>query len=138
MPEVLRILIENWAKQQGCSCYNLQSGYLNKEDLQDGFLNLKNAVFFVYNFACNGIITDTEKLINKNLLTVTSNNIFVQYHKIVDITDGGTIQRANSDFVFKLDSGVNFSLQEGPGAMFQKIYNASLKYVAVQQECTCN
>lgn len=138
MPEVLKLLIENWAKVQGCSCYKLQSGYLSKEDLLQGEFNFKNSVIFVYEFSVNGIITDTEKLINKNLLTVSSDNVFVQYHKIVDIHDNGTIQQANSDYVFKIDSGVNFSLQEGAGAMFQKIYNASLKYVAIQQECTCN
>lgn len=137
MPEVLRLLIENWANEYGCSCYKLQSGYLSKEDLEQGQLNFKNAVLFVYDFSCNGIITDTEKLMNKNLLTVSSNNVFVQYNKIVNIDDNNTIQHASSNFCYKIDSAVKFSLQEGAGAMFQKIYNCSLKYVAVQNNCNC-
>lgn len=138
MPEVLRLLIENWTKENGCNCYRLQSGYLSKDDLLQGQLNFKNAVIFVHSLSVNGIITDTEKLQNKNLLTVSSNDVFVQYHNIVDIIDNGTLQQAKSDYVFRIDSNVHFLLQEGANAMFQKIYTASLQYVAIQPDCNCN
>lgn len=137
MPETLRLLIENWVKQHGCTCYKLQSGYLSKTDLQKGDYNFKNAVIFVYDFSVNGIITDTTKL-NKGLLTVENYENYVQFHKIVDIVDNGTIQRAKSDFVFKIQDAVKFTLEEGPEAMFQKIYNCCLKYVAVQSDSKCN
>lgn len=137
MPETLRLLIENWVKGHGCSCYKLQSGYLTKTDLQKADWNFKQAVIFVYDFSANGIITDTSKL-NNGLLTVESNNNFVQYGKIVDVFDNGTIQRVNSNFCYKIENGVRFTLEEGAGAMFQKIYTASLKYVAIQPDCNCN
>lgn len=137
MPETLRLLIESWARENGCNCYKLQSGYLSKEDLQKPDWNFKNAVIFVYSFRANGIITDTQKL-SKGLLTVESDNNFVQYHKIVNIDDNTTIQQAYSDFCYKIDSGARFTLEEGAGAMFQKIYTAALQYVAIQPNCTCN
>lgn len=136
MPETLRLLIENWAKENSCNCYDLQTGYLTKQDLQKGSWNYKNAIVFVYGFRCNGIITDTSKLTGA-LLDVKSIENYIQYKDIVNIIDNGSIQRAESDFCFRLQNGVTFKLSEGSESMFSKIYNCSLHYVVLQPNCTC-
>lgn len=136
MPETLKLLIEAWAKKNNCSCYELQTGYLTKEDLLQGSFNFKNAVVFVYAFKCNGIIANTNSL-SLPLLTVQTLENYVQYEKICTVDDGGNIQHAESDFVFKIDNGARFKLSEGAAAMFVKIYSCSLHYVVLQQNCTC-
>lgn len=138
MPDTLRILIDNYYSQQNCDCYDISTGYLNKEDLLQGTWNFKNSVVFVTGFSACGVIPTTAGL-SKPLLTVDTQNHYIQYEKIADITDSGTIQRAESRFVYRIDNGARFSLAEGDEAMFAKIYSCSLQYVVLQpRNCNCH
>ena len=138
MPDTLKILIENFYKQHKCDCYEISTGYLNKEDLLQGAWNFKESVVFVTGFSACGVIPSTAGL-SKPLLTVDTPNNYIQYEKIANITDSGTIQTAHSDFVYRIDNGAKFTLSEGADAMFAKIYSCSLQYVVLQPiNCRCH
>lgn len=137
MPETLRLLIENWAQQNGCDCYEMATGYLSKDEILKGSWNFKNAVVFIYGFSATGVIVDTDKL-TQPLLTVETPEHTIQYHKIATVTDNGTIQQASSNFCYRVENSLKLELSEGAYAMFAKIYSCNLQYVVLQQKCNCN
>lgn len=118
--------IKNYCETHNIKNYALRSCVLTKEDFSKN-QSFAPGIAFFYKEAVSGLITNVNQL-SEPFLTVQTTSEFWDFSKICKIVDNGTIQHAESDFIFICDNTMNITCIEGSTALFDTIYNAQLFY----------
>lgn len=120
--------IKNYARFHGWGDnYTLKSKFLTKKDILQP-VKFSNGTAFFYKFSAVGEILNYNKLGGKFLELETPTD-FWDLSGIVDISDFGTIQKAESDFIFAVDNVLNFTLFENtPESIFANIKKFCAQY----------
>jgi hypothetical protein len=118
--------INNYAKAHNIKNYAIKSRVLTKDDFSQKFSFAPGIAFF-YKEIASGIIQNIANL-TESFFTVSTPTEFFDFTKIAKIEDNGSIQHAESDFIFVADNTMTINCVEGANALFSQIYSAQLYY----------
>lgn len=124
--------IQKYAEAHGIADYSVKSRIITL----DQFATVQHfapGVAFFHKLIITGDINDVKDLKNK-LLTADTVSDFYDFAKIATVSDMGTLQKAESDFIFDCDNMLTLDLHQGEGAVFQEIYSAQLQYIYFMQK----
>lgn len=119
--------IQAYADAHGISDYSVKSKILTLDDFAT-VQTFAPGVAFVHKIAVTGEINTVDDL-NKQFLTAATNSDYYDFGKIGVISDFGSMQKNESDFVFDCDNRLTLDLKSGANAMFAKIFSAQLHYI---------
>lgn len=120
--------IKNYAYFHGWGDnYTLKSKFLTKKDILQP-VKFSNGTAFFYRICAVGEIQNYSNLSGKFLELETPTD-FWDLSGIVNISDFGTVQKAESDFIFAVDNVLNFKLFENTAeSMFANIQKFYAQY----------
>lgn len=119
--------IKQYCKNRNIENYDIKSRVLTLKDFAFKQTFAPGIAFF-YNMKVNGVIQNVANLQYPFCIIQTPTEIF-NFSDIATVKDYGTLQTAESDFVFVADNMLNVDLQTGSNALFANIYSAQLMYL---------
>lgn len=119
--------IKNYCEYHNIKRYLLKSRFLTKRDI-DETVKMSGGIAFFYKLFAVGEVDYYNNLF-KNFLQVETPTDFWDLSNVVMISDNGTLQKVETDFIFVADNQINFKLFEGTDdAMFSNIKNFCAQY----------
>lgn len=119
--------IKQYCKNRNIENYDVKSRVLTLKDF-DNPQTFSPGIAFFYKMQVNGEIQNVANLQNPFCIIQTPTEIF-NFSDIATVKDFGTMQTAESDFVFVADNMLNVDLQTGANALFANVYSAQLMYL---------
>ena len=132
---MIKEIINNYLKNNNISDYKIISKYLTFSEIVASAntpILLGNSVMFIYEFICQGIISDSSDL-SMNLLILKSDTFISQqidYKQLVRYSSFGQATECFSDFISIHQN--RFSVSYDPtDCIFSEIYNMNIKYYSL-------
>lgn len=119
--------IKQYCANRNIKNYDLKSRVITLKDFSKNQTFAPGTAFF-YKMQVTGEITNIANIQNPFLVIKTQTDAF-EFEEIAKIKDYGTIQAAESDFVFVADNMLKIDLMTGANALFHQIYSAQLFYL---------
>lgn len=119
--------IKQYCANRNIKNYDLKSRVITLKDFSKNQTFAPGVAFF-YKMQVTGEITNIANIQNPFLVIRTQTDAF-EFEEIAKIKDYGTIQAAESDFVFVAENMLKIDLKTGANALFNQIYSAQLFYL---------
>ena len=119
--------IKQYCANRNIKNYDLKSRVIKLKDFSKNQTFAPGVAFF-YKMQVTGEITNIANIQNPFLVIKTQTDAF-KLEEIAKIKDYGTIQAAESDFVFVAENMLKIDLKIGANALFNQVYSAQLFYL---------
>lgn len=119
--------IKQYCANRNIKNYDLKSRVITLKDFSKNQTFAPGVAFF-YKMQVTGEITNIANIQNPFLVIRTQTDAF-EFEEIAKIKDYGTIQAAESDFVFVAENMLKIDLKTGSNALFNQVYSAQLFYL---------
>lgn len=119
--------IKQYCANRNIKNYDLKSRVITLKDFSKNQTFAPGIAFF-YKMQVTGEITNIANIQNPFFVIKTQTDAF-EFEEIAKIKDYGTIQAAESDFVFVAENMLKIFLKTGANALFNQIYSAQLFYL---------
>lgn len=119
--------ITKYCANRNIKNYDLKSRVITLKDFSKNQTFAPGTAFF-YKMQVTGEITNIANIQNPFLVIRTQTDAF-EFEEIAKIKDYGTIQAAESDFVFVAENMLKIDLKTGANALFNQVYSAQLFYL---------